>query len=125
MARCSSHERTALSDFHDFEKNESGQPGDEKSVGYPLGDAMASISLISAAVSFHRKALADARSPSAHALLVASHAGFELLGRWFGLNERADVDAFALLRCHGADRRARRRCWYWAPTCSAGGRTLR
>lgn len=28
-------------------------------------------------------------------LLVASHAGFELLGRWFGLNERADVDAFA------------------------------
>ena len=28
-------------------------------------------------------------------LLVASHAGFELLGRWFGLYERADVDAFA------------------------------
>ena len=55
-------------------KNESGQPGDEKSVGYPLGDVIASISRISAGVSCQLKARADARSPSAHALLLASHA---------------------------------------------------
>jgi len=28
-------------------------------------------------------------------MLVASRAGFELLGRWFGLRDGADVDAFA------------------------------
>ena len=55
-------------------KNESAQPGDEKSVGYPFGDVMASISVISAPVSCQLKARAEARSPSAHALLVASHA---------------------------------------------------
>ena len=33
------------------EKNESGQPGDEKSVGYPFGDVIASSSFISASES--------------------------------------------------------------------------
>ena len=50
-----------------------------------MGDVIASISFISAGVSCQLKARADARSPSAHALLLASHALRPGLGLGVGL----------------------------------------